>query len=370
MKSKIDVLVEHIENKLLAVKQSSAIEQHLYYIKSILKQSETHDDRINIAKIHEAIHYIETIKIEQYTTFFAPQSRSMAELLQRHEEVIFPDRERRVRPLSLQSKQQSDAVIAKSHTLFGPIHGTLMDMILERLQFAKNAEINAQIKNPPVAWEYEYPLDEGEVMNQAIGEWQAARMEFPESQDELQKDYKDFQRNISIRGLTGKSADEVTDLLTYLVCAANYPEHDKAAIKYWLQERGGQDNNRFLDLLLMSGEFTACMESGILKTRGIEQNWTLECGKIVLFYESVVYALMINGSICVNDGRGGLSKELNPEKIKSENNLPLMRVRAKIELNINSNHNVVPQITALSVTSFSPNLVKPEPLEQTLQFNV
>ena len=363
MKSTIDLTIQYIENILLSqMINKSSVTLHLVYIKSILKQSEHDDESINIAKILEAIHYIEGIKIENKSFFFNSEKILMANLLHEHEEIILPAHERKQKTTTFPPKELNYPVSPNTHTIFGRIHNTLIDLVQDRLQFEKNAQLLATIKRTPPIWNYKYAAEEGGVMNQAIGEWQAAQMEPLEPDSDAKKAFIDFIRAVSIRGMTGKSFEEVADLLSFLVSAANYSSDEKKLITHWLEHKGGQDNNRFLDFLLMQGEYTNGDHSALLKSRGVEQNWTLENGKIVLFYDCFAYALVINGDVKVNDGFGRLINNENPETIDLNSNLPVMRIRAKIELHIDSNQAVIPQITFLNAISYSPDLKQPAPL--------
>ncbi|MGC1182566.1 hypothetical protein [Legionella sp.] len=364
MKVAIDALIDSIEEKISTGNYSKEIIQHLCFIKSILKQGMHPNGNVNIAKIHEALHYIETIEITKKSFFFQHTEILMADALSKNKETILPEHERQLKSLSFSQKNPHQAITSKDYSVFGLIHKTLSDLVINRLQFEKNAKNRLKLKKSPEVWVYEYPVVKGQVMNQAVGEWQADRMKLASSQYEPQKAYTDFQRNISIRGMIGQTEDEVTDLLNYLVVATNYSLDEKKSIKYWLEMKGGQDNNRFLDLLIASGAFTSQMGSALLKTTSLEQNWTLENGKIIFFYESMVHALFVDGEVWVNNGLGVLAKEPDPEQITSEINQPLMHVCAKIELNINSDHKVIPQIIALKIISFT-NLDNPKRLEAT-----
>jgi hypothetical protein len=65
----------------------------------------------------------------------------------------------------------------------------------------------------------------------------------------------------------------------------------------------------------------------------------------------------------VDNGKGQLVIEENPETIKNKSGNysvpPLMRVKSKIELNINEGV-VTPSITALNVQSYNSALLNPE----------
>jgi hypothetical protein len=341
--------------------------EHLLHIKSLLKQSIVSEgDEINIAKIYEAIHFIETIpiKVQRYSLFFKKTEEvvTMADLMSKKGEIILLEQERRQLPISL--KSAANVVPAKTEEQFSSIHHDLVELISDRYQYLKDAQKREALqKKPKVAWDYDYPVDEviKEVMNHAIGEWQN---QYTEMNSDRTKAYGDYKRDVSIRGITAKSDKEVEDLLEYLMMDTDYSARDNPLIKQWLQANGGQDMNRFLDTLLYQGEFTSHEESSLLNTMGIEQRWSVENAKVVFSYESVVYTINMDGNIWANDERGNLKIKDDPETIKDKSGKyhvpPLMRVKSKIELNVNEKGAVVPSITALNVQSYSAGLIKPD----------
>ncbi|MCW8496282.1 hypothetical protein OQJ25_04100 [Fluoribacter dumoffii] len=356
----VNYLISHIEKNLK--KDNKTVNEHLFYIKSLLKQSIPLDgDEINIAKIYEAIHYIETMRIKVTHSIFFENVVTMADLMQKRGEILLPAYERKEKPINLM--HQIDPVPANAENQFGSLHNVLVALILPHYQFLNEEKLRTTTKKPSIAWSYDYPLDDSnEIMNQAIGEWQA---NYIKRNSDATKAYRDFTRNTSIRGLTATTNKEVEDLLDYLIAGSDYPRTCGNTVREWLQANGGQDINRFLDALMLSGEFTPQKNASLLNTKGIEQGWCIENGKVVFLYSAIVYSLNMEGEIMINDGKGKLTATLYPEHIKDYETgnyrvSPIMEVKAKIELNVVENE-VIPSITQLNVTSFSPDLAKPEP---------
>ena len=360
--NRVNRIIAYIERHLPS--PDDVVNTHSIYIKSLLKQSFAGSDRdeINIAKLYEAIHYIETMKIRTPPSFFSWQNEklmTMADKMVQKGEYILPVHERAQKAISVISSAGPVPVKAEKH--FGAIHHALVELVSERYQFLKNEEKHEKVKKASLSWSYNYPLDDelGEVMNQSIGEWQAHHTPM---RAEPTKAYKDFKRDICIRGITAATDTEVDDLLDYLVKGSSYSLEEQKAIKRWLQSNGGQDMNRFLDLLLMSGEFTP-NPSSLVNTESLEQGWSIEKGKVVFSYESVIYSINMDGDVMVDNGKGQLVIEENPETIKNKSGNysvpPLMRVKSKIELNINEGV-VTPSITALNVQSYNSALLNPE----------
>jgi hypothetical protein len=360
--NRVNGIIAYIERNFPS--PDEAVNTHFIYIKSLLKQSfsGSNSNEINIAKLYEAIHYIETIKIRAQPSFFSQSSTTvmtMADKMAQKGECILPVQERTQKAISITTS--AGPVPVKSEKHFGAVHHALVELLSARYQFLKNEEKHEKVKRAPLRWNYNYPLDDelGEVMNQSIGEWQAHHTPM---QAEPTKAYRDFKRDICIRGITATTDKEADDVLEYLVKGSSYSLEQQKVIKQWLQSNGGQDMNRFLDLLLISGEFTP-NPSSLVNTESMEQGWGIEHGKIVFSYESVVYSINMDGDVRVNNGKGQLVIEENPETIKGKSGNysvpPLMRVKSKIELNINEGV-VTPSITALNVESYNSALLNPE----------
>lgn len=360
MKEAIDEIINDIENNLLPdyIKSNNqTLVFHLSYIKSILKQSSEADGTINIAKVHEALHYIETIKTEKPVSFFSSNSqRTIADCLSA-KDIILPETERSQRPIAFSSKEKPQAIPRASYKMFKTIHDKLTDAASGYLQYAKNEQVKRSLPNQKTAWSFPYPKDKTqEVMNQSIGDWQATQMELS---DTPQKAYNDFTRDISIRGMVGKTDKDVDNLLDYLIAGANYTKPEETIIATWLKRNGGQENNRFIDYLIMSGAYTQDSPAANLRSESIEQGWTVEDGKIVMNCDIVSYALLIDGKVYSHENSRQLN-EIEDTETVSQLKKPLLRFQAKISLDINDRGQVKPSIIDLKVSSFNQALSSPK----------
>ncbi|MDI9818465.1 MULTISPECIES: hypothetical protein [unclassified Legionella] len=362
MKDTINRIIDHIETKLLPVhtkKEDEPLLFHLITVKSLLKQSIQTDEKVNIAKIHEVLHCIETIGIKQKSGFFGQSTPlTMAEILEKHGERILPQEERQQLPLFL-AYDTRPKLETKCHELFGPIHHSLYEAAKPWLQYEENANIHKSLNPPKTIWTYTYPTnDNKEILNDPIGVWQASQMNLSSS---LTKAYTDFKRDISIRGIKSNTDEDIDALLEYLLESSDYPPGEKPKIKQWLERNGGQDNNRFFDLLLANGEYSGEPGSANLSSKSLEANWTIEDGKVVMNISMVSYAMLIEGRCFVNSRSGDLIA-VEPDATSKEGP-PLLQLQAKIKLSVNDNNRVKPSVVALEVTSFNKELNIPGTLK-------
>ncbi len=339
---------------------------HLNNVKFILLQSKMEDGTINVADIHKVIQYIETIKIEKKKGFFGSAGlETMGELLAQHGETILPASKR---PPSTMAFSSGPLLSVKHHKIFGLIHHTLYQNFLEYLQYPKNQETQRSMTSAETIWAFSYPKDEGgEIMNQAIGEWQARLMQLPEESPRLA--YIDYMRDLSIQGMVGRTEADVDRLLEYLVADSEYTAEQKAAIIRWMQSNGGQSNNRFVDVLIGSGAYTNGVAATNLKSKRAEQNWTMENGKVVMHCDITSYALMIGGVPYINSSTNKLETIDDVETLSDPRNRfsPMLRMQATIKLEVNADGHVEPRIDTLNVTSYNKMLSPPEKpvVEQT-----
>jgi hypothetical protein len=223
----------------------------------------------------------------------------------------------------------------------------------------------------PLVWSYTYPLDEtGQVMNNAVGEWQKDRIELGANQDA----YRDFTRDTSIEGKVKAKPDEVgTRIESFVGKATHYNDEQKKALVAWLKNNGGQHNNRFLDLMMMQGHFSENGALALTKSKGLEQDWRIENGKIYLHFDIIVNQLWVPDKLkaiyASQDGTIGETADLDKlekEALIPEGQLPpfLLRTRATIELDINKEGKVIPKIVLLQVDNYAKQLLSPERLEQ------
>lgn len=360
MPHRIDNIISTVEKHLrVSAEGDTPLALHLNHVRSILEQSKMEDGTVNPAKIHEVMRYIETIKIEKKKGFFGSSNPgTMDELLAQHGEVILPASERRRSTVAF---SHVPLLSATHHLVFGPIHRDLFESFLEYLQYPKNQEIQRSMPSAEAVWTFPYPQDEtGEIMNQQIGEWQALQMRL--SDESPRRAYADFQRNLSIHGMVGKTEKDVDQLLEYLVADSDYTPEQRAAIIRWLQSNGGQNNNRFVDQLISSGIYTDGLPTANLKSKSAEQNWTIENGKIVLHCDITSYGLMIGGVPYTNSDTKKLETLDDVERLSDPKSRfsPMLRMQATIKLEVDAAGQVEPRIVMLNVTSFNQMLSPPE----------
>ncbi|QBR83667.1 hypothetical protein E3983_04410 [Legionella israelensis] len=358
---KVDKIIEYIEdfiaNKLNKKSDIESLEFHLYVIKSILKESKVGGTEENIAKIHEALHYIEGIKIQTKPSFFSDgKLTTMEELLLSHGEVLLPEHDKSFLPLTVLHYNPAP-LPEKHHKIFGTIHASLRFYFKEHLQYERDESNLKSNKFPKAAWSFSYlpEEDEEEILNQPIGKWQNLLMMLS---DTPKKAYVDFTRDTSILGMVGKTEKDVDRLLDYLIFLSDYKEEDKAMLMGWLQNNGGQENNRFIDLLLMSGEYTHGVLTDNCYSQCLLMDWCIENGKIVFNCDVISYTVQINGELKAND-KGSLIV-IEPEEMKTRST-PILRFQAKIQLELTEDNLLVkPTMVNLNVTSFTNDLFLPE----------
>lgn len=369
MKEKLEKILTYIkENQQIALKNGdTALLEHLNQVNKILKESiNPSDKRIDPDKIYEAVHYIETINIQKKSSlgfFESSAGGTLAELLAENGETILPASE-----LKRQTGTFAAPLASKHHEIFGAIHTSLWKNF--------SSELSSGVLK---AWSFSYPKNEkGEVINDAIGEWQSALMKLSEPPN---KAFHDFHRNIGIEGISVKTEEQMDYLLWKLVAMTNYPEEDQAILIKWLKSNGGQENNRFIDLLLMGKEFTPEMATN-MSSISTKQNWTLKEGKIVFECDVTNYALGIEGNPYVNKNTQTLEEATIDELAEFKENikrgvqktdiLPMLRFKADVELHINEEKRVEPRIVKLDVTSYNEQLSSPERLyteEEAHEYN-
>lgn len=226
----------------------------------------------------------------------------------------------------------------------------------------------------PLVWSYTYPLDEtGQVMDNAIGEWQKQRIKLGSEKGA----YPDFKRDTSFEGKAKAKEEEIAPTIESFVSkASHYNDEEKKVLVAWLKSNGGQHNNRFLDLMLMQGQFSESALA-LMKAKGLEQDWRIENGKIYLHLDIIVNQLFSpdkqQAIYASQDGTIGETTDL--EKMQKEATTPegqlplfLLRMRATIELDIDKEKNVIPKIVLLQVDNYAKQLLSPKRLIQEKRF--
>jgi len=338
-------------NKQIKATQDQQLISVLQTVRRMLEES---DDGRNIAQLQRAILYLHKIPIKSMGFF----SSALGDILKEEERSTFD-----VDKASQEHKKNLPLV--PESALSDEARRVLGSLTMALMRHYK-----------PLAWSYAYPLgQDGQVMNDPIGEWQAQCMVVSESRD---KAYRDFKRDITLSGEKSTSDAEVTKKIETLVAGAiSYPEGDKEKLIQWLQHNGSQENNRFLDLLIASGHFSSLEQGGatLYKVKNIKQNWLVEHGKICFDYDIIINSISFEKNYertflyAVSDGKISITDD--PEKVKKEitvreGQLPpyLMRVTAKMELAVDESGKIKPSIVALNVLNFSEKLLSPERLDQ------
>lgn len=347
----LDKLLADIEkHKMNAVQAKNGILlMHLNHVARMLEESKNPKNQsIDDDKLYEVARYIETIQTQQTTWGFFKDTSTKKTLAD-----VFAEKGQKILPQSEHEQQESINVPAlpyRDHEILGQIYKSLWQIPLK-------------------VWSFSYPKNEkGEVINNAIGEWQSALMKLSETPN---KAFLDFHRNIGIEGTSAVTEEHMDYLLWKLVARANYPVGDRAILIQWLKSNGGQENNRFIDLLLMSKEFTAEMATNF-SSISTKQNWSLREGKIVFECDVTNYALGIEGNPYVNKNTQTLEEATIDELLEFKENikhgvqktgiLPMLRFKADVELHINDEKRVEPRIVELDVTSYNEQLTSPERL--------
>jgi hypothetical protein len=353
----IRAFIEKTRLNAATKKDTAVLIVHLNHIDRLLEDSvNPKDNSIDPDKIYEAVHYIETIKLQKtrhrFGFFGNTNMNRMGELFAKNGETILP-----VTELDRGTESISVPLETKHHNLFGTIHRSLWQAFSTQLR-------STALK----AWSFSYPLNEaGDVMNQAIGEWQSQQMKLSET---TQSAYADFTRDITIDGHKSTDDKQATGYIEDMIVRSNYPEDQKEAIKTWISHNGGQNNNRFIDLLLMEKEYTKDPAANLTSTSA-KQNWTIKNGKIVFEFDITSYGLLIDGGTYINKNGTQLEEATIEELIELKENkhdaqklgiFPILRFKAEVELGIIDKHVVEPRVIALNVTSYNDQLLSPEHL--------
>ena len=245
-----------------------------------------------------------------------------------------------------------------------------------------------------IKWSYSFPLDDtGQVMNDAIGEWQADRTILPRDTSE-NKAYRDFTRpGLTIGGVAirpGENEGDITRRLDSLVSQSAYSADEKEKIKIWLKNNGGQDTNRFFDAMLLKGYYSeAERRMNLERNITLKQDWQVEKGKIYFNFDILARSFFFPGKLLTEESGEKASAEASHKKrsyiyVKDGNILGeddpeealakieydptkipdfVMRLTAKIELEVDKNTGkVTPRIVSLDNVSYTRGLLSPERL--------
>jgi hypothetical protein len=367
--TKIIHFIETLIEEKLAAKKSSDI-SFIKVLETTRQLLEECQDGKDIDTLESAIRYLERVPISVFLSTIP-----LGVLLENDNyPVLITETELRYLP----SAAQVDG--NHHHTL-----GSIQIRLLEYMKFLLKSNRN-------VAWNISYPLenreDEGNSSKEngkdPIGDWQSLQMIM---QGSPTKAMKDFVRDIYIQGRMDnkkKSETEIHTLIDKLMGKlTGYDQHDQTLFAKWLKCNGGQDNNRFIDYLLMYEHFTEePFTSG--KSKALDQIWYIANNTLCFSCDTLLYSIVqgTEKTIMIDPTSDRESATCRPQvkvsphpeelaKYKLEDLHPLMRIKARIELTImagTGNKYVMPSIKELNVTSYTDFLKTPKGLissEQT-----
>ncbi len=359
---KIELIIKFIDTAKKEYKKSHSLVGNLEVVKQILTSSRLEGNKVNMAKLHEAIHFIETIPVEKKRFFWEKNATTLAELFVEKEEAILPESERAQTSPTAVNRADLDKLPRKYHETFGRIHATLYDLVQEHMNLQQTNVTQNKQKGLKPAWEISYPKTDNEIMSQEIGKWQATQMKLRDSTDKASKDYL---RNVSVRGMFANTEDDIKHLLQYLVDCSKCNNNDKETLLQWLAHNGHQGNKDFINQLAHAGALIS--EEGVVLgvSKTDELNWTIENGEIVMNIDFSVHSLIIDGRIYTHNDTMNMVATDSPENIK-KTGTPLLRFQSQVKLHINDEKIVEPQVTRLVVTSGTNDL---QPSNQLLPQN-
>lgn len=327
---------------------------HLLFVRNLLKQSIKNPETVDLSAIQKAMRYIESIKITTSNLFFT-QTFSLREKLRGDNQFVFPEL-----PILNEGEEGvfGTPLPIKSCKIFIEIHAELLDIFKDNLTFEK--ESNPLSKE---VWAYSYPKDDSNhIIDAEVATWEAAHAVLLNADQGYKKD---LVRQYSILNMLGRSSSGVDSLLEYLLESSTYDREDYKAILDWLKANGGQDSNRFIDLLLNKGVFTNTIPAAQFKSKGVVQNWTLsDEGKIIFQIDLLLQGLVMQGAVYQLNPINKQLEEVELLNDDSHNKLPVLRVKATLQLDMDKK-SVQPHLTDLVVTSYTNHLSLPTPTPPT-----
>lgn len=254
--------------------------------------------------------------------------------------------------------------------------------------YKKIANYYNQIKSANCKWFFSYPLsDDGQIQRSGIQEWQHT-LTTEESKSSTQS-FVDFKRDFEINGksLRDQSDKVITKAIEELVDKSKgYDAKNKKELKSWLKANGGQEINRFIDLLIamdndiysndpkikyniakalaskseMDNDLSNDPEIkyNIAKILASKSNWFNASNDQIQFE----YTMNILSMIVISEtGAGFLFRDEDdvvrleeepPEGLRAKTLLPLMTVDSRVELEV-SNGKVIPKVVQLEMVSYA-----------------
>lgn len=213
-------------------------------------------------------------------------------------------------------------------------------------------------------WLYSFPLINGQVMNKSIRTWQKTLTKY----NGTRQAYVDFERNITIDGLEKNSTnleEAISLAIKNLILHSAYPKDQHEALIEWISENGGQDINRFIHQLFLTGALSN-LNFAIGNAKAITQHWSVDIsGKIFCKINYNIFSLLQDdGSLIFLDTNpnilylrdyGSRVKNISTYADQTEH-LPLLQIEAQVT--INTNETIHPEVTLLKVTGYS-NYIQP-----------
>ena len=228
-------------------------------------------------------------------------------------------------------------------------------------------------------WEYDYPisiLKNRSTFIPPIHEWCQTLIEPSSHHAAIQ----DFTRNVDMEGKQeGMSADQIQTLINEKINGLKkYSGEDKQLLTVWLTSNGGQDMNRFADLLLHDGHFIeGKWDIGL--SEQLKQYWYVEDDQLFCDCDVLVYVIQqgtqrllvadLSGKTRIISNLDEVEQFMSNKK-KDRSSEPLIRFRATIALDLDiessgenlqkqNSHRVIPRMTKLHVVSFTDYLQPP-----------
>lgn len=344
MKAKIENIINEIDKKISDADESNksipkSAQEHLIFFRSLLKDGLIREKPLpSIFK--DAILYIENIKVQSVKGTFFSKARTITM------------RDQLGRSAYLSNHEAPSPLIIQS------VGHRIMLNDPETLEFFKAIYGDLTRFYPTNGWNYTYPLEQGQVMNQVIGDWQNEMI--PINPSPTNTAYQDFKRNYTLAGKKEEDDELITRSLQGFIEQTDYLNAQKETVLRWIQENGGQKLNRFITELLASGELTGHY-SALAEADSLLNDWSIENGRMVFNYECCIYSYLNENSLLLKNTATGSIVESEGE----DRSLPLLFICAKIELEC-VEQRVIPIVSYLNVSSFSPDLPRPDIMENNI----
>jgi len=217
--------------------------------------------------------------------------------------------------------------------------------------------------NQKKPWVYSYPTSgNNEITHEQIRLWQE---KINQPSDDPHRAYRELTHDYMIQGAQASTHAEVTEKLNILVALTKHSETEQKLLTSWLAAHGGQDNNRIIDYLFESGEFSKGRSYQILQAQSLFANWHISNnGKICLNLDIQYFSLFNiekNMRLLTPLDDQSILIDTFADMPKQKDLAPLMQAQIKIELTIEDNM-VKPKVTELKINSYTRHLITPDPI--------